>query len=437
MNTKISVINFASGRSKINRRFVFYSSNALLLAAFLLLPACKSDEKVALPNLESKTYTSSTLELSYDGELMPGKSVSLEIDKSDASKATLRCFSKFDLSQLSGMGLSGEIPGPGVIPGSAELNIPVDLVAADGCYTFSGSSATDEVSFNYSGEIKEDKMIMNLENCRLKNQIFSGKVFVPSPIEKTGMFNYTSLPFHIVWELDPEAGIDIPLSGILKLMVTAPVIPVYNNTAYMSLAEAYYSIVKTISLNTDGNIPVMYISTVGGAAHLATTTGNMMQYVASREGIKLYVNPLSALSEALVALSKPQTDAEFVTKSTPDSGDSESLAIEIDPAVKEAVIKSLISVIAPQFSQGLPLEVTPTQDGAEIYLNTDTSVEFLSNLLQTLLQNPQIMEALTQYLQSIDIPQLPQADVAEILKLLPSYLEQTTKLEIGLSLKLK
>lgn len=414
-------------------------------ASFLLmltLVSCRKDDSAPLPELKSSTFSSSTLNLSYDGELMPGKSVDFKVGAGHASQAEMTLYSVFDLSQLSGLGLSGSLPGPGVIPGSPQLTIPVNLTPGDGCYTFSGAYTATDASFNYVGRLESDLLYLNIANATLSNQMYAGKVFSPSPIIKEGLANYTSLPFHIKWELDPASGVDIPLSDLLKTIVVAPVIPVYNNTAYMSLAQAYCNVVKTICLSSDGNIPVVYISTIGGAAHLATTTGNMLQYVPSDNGIKLYVNPLSAVSEVLLALSKPQTDAEFVTKSVDSDsynyGMPSSVAdsgLSISPAIKTALLKSLLTTISPQLSQGIPLEVATTEKGVDIYFDTDTSVRFLASLLQNLLEDPVISTALKTYLEQLNLPQLPPSDIDALLGNLSTFLERTTCLEIGLSLE--
>ncbi|MDE6811198.1 MAG: DUF4925 domain-containing protein [Muribaculaceae bacterium] len=408
------------------------------IASFLLISSCKKDDTPQLPTLKTETYTSSTLNLTYADELMPGKSVRITVDEADAAKAKMTLFSRFDLSQLSGMGLSGDIAGPGVIPGSPELTIPIVLSPGEGCYNFSGNYTTSDFSFSYYGKIDSEKLTLSIRDGQLAGDIFSGKVFIPAPIKKDGLLDYSSFPFHLVWELDPVAGIDIPLSDLLKLVAAAPIIPVYNNTAYMSIAQAYYNVVKTISLNRDGNIPVIYISTLGGAAHLATTTGNMLQYVPAGQGIKLFVNPLSAVSEILLALSKPQTDAEFVTKSMGENNDGEYFSNlkddGIDPTIKVALLKSLITTITPQLSDGIPLEVNVTQSGADIYFNTQTSIVFLSNLLKNMMDNPVILTALKEYLASLDLPQLPESDLEAVLSQLPSFLEKTTRLEIGLSM---
>lgn len=397
------------------------------------LASCSKDTP-ELPELKSTVYTSSTLDLSYNGELMPGKSVRVEIaPSSDGSQtsANLHLYSEFDLSQLSGMGLSGSIPAPGVIPGSPEVDIPVTLYPSDGSYTFSGSGSTDYADFNYSGKIEKDKLTLNITDSKLKSQIFAGQVLAPSPIVKDGLFEYSSIPFHIVWELDPSADIQIPLSDILKAILTAPVIPVYNNSAYTSVAQVYYSTVKTVAMTSGGNIPVVYVSTVGGAAHFATSCGNMLQYVPAEGGIRLYVNPLSALSQVLVALSKPQEDAEFVTKA--DSGSDTSILDKVDPALLNAIVKSLITAIQPSIRDGVPLTVAPGNNGTDIYLDTKTSVVFLSTLAKDLLTNPEIAAKIKAYLAELQIPDLTPEQIDGIFAQLPGFLEKTTKLEVGLS----
>ncbi len=436
MKTYTLTFDSASAANHI-RRWIWIS--ALGGGMILAFTSCKYETE-PLPELKADTYTSSTLSLTYDGEAMPGKSAKIEYTSEPGSntpsKAEITLYSEFDLSQLTGMGLTGSVKGPGVLPGSPMLTLTADLQPGSGCYTFSGEGRTDNVDYKYSGSIRSDLLEVNFTGCSLKSQVLAGKVFSPAPIVKKDLLTYESLPFHLVWELDPAAGIDIPLSDILTGIVTAPVIPVYNNTAYTSVALLFDSAVKTIALNPDGNIPVVYISTVGGAAHLATTTGNMLQYVPVSGGMKLYVNPLSALSQMLVILSKPSTDAEFVTKatdpaSTPDSYDILNGA---DPKLISAFAKALVATVSPQLSEGIYLTVMPTSKGADIYFDTRSSVTFISALMQNLLSEPEIASALQEYLGSLDLPDLSQEELAGLLQQLPGFLEKTTKLEVGLSL---
>ncbi|MDE6271945.1 MAG: DUF4925 domain-containing protein [Muribaculaceae bacterium] len=406
------------------------------MGAGLLISLCScKDDTEALPELKAQTFTSTNLSLTYDGEAMPGKSAKIEYKSGSASSsrtAEISLYSEFDLSQLSGMGLSGVVPAPGVIPGTPELRLTVDLIPSDGCYSFSGAGSTESVDYKFSGSLHSDLLEINFTDCSLKSQVFAGKIFAPSPIKKKNVFEYESLPFHLVWELDPTSEVDIPLSDILQAVVTAPVIPVYNNTAYTSVALMFESAVHTIALNPDGNIPVIYTSTVGGAAHLATSCGNMLQYVPSPGGVKLYVNPLSALSQMLVALSKPSEDAEFVTKANSSGG--AGILEGTDPKLVTAIAKALVATLEPGLKDGIYLTVTPTASGAEIYFDTHSSIQFISALMENLIKEPEVTTALQAYLGSLDLPDVNPEELEGLIEKLPGFLEKTTRLEIGLSL---
>ncbi|MDE6010537.1 MAG: DUF4925 domain-containing protein [Muribaculaceae bacterium] len=406
----------------------------------LLLGSCSDDkDTVALPDFStSKTYTGNNLELYYNNELMPGKSADVKLEDGNLN---IRFYQTFDLSQLSGMGLTGSLPGPGVTPGDDSLTLRVPVNADSGRYSIAGFGETDAVTFSYTGEVTSERMIFSISDAKLKNTIFAGSVFAPAPIEKSGLVSYSSLPFHLVWEIDPAVGFDLPLSEILKIMVTAPVIPVYNNTAYTSVAQAFENVVKSVALTDSGDIPVMFISTLGGAAHLATSSGNMLQYIPSDNGLKLYVNPLSALGQVLLYTSDNKNDEKFdfaaMLKKTPravmGSDDETSNAAGMDPALTKAMVEVLIKALAPQISGGVPLTVEPTAKGADIYISTETSVTFLATVLQYALANPAIAGALQEAIGSSNIPQLSPEDLAGLLQKLPQFLEATTKLEIGLS----
>lgn len=407
-----------------------------LLAAGLGGCSDKNDIEPA-PNLsEAATYSGTSLELYYNGEQMPGKRAVVKVTD---DVAELAFDSSFDLSMLTGMGLTGELPAPGVTPGDSRLVLTASAKPGDGAYVLSGEGATDYVTFDYSGRVEKDKMVFNLSDVKLANQSLSGSVFAPAPIEGDMLSGYSSMPFHLVWELDPMAGIDIPLSDVLRMIATAPVIPVYEGTAYTSVAQAFYSLVKTIALTGSGNMPVMYVSTLGGASHVATTCGNMLQYVPSESGIRLYLNPLQVVSEALLALSDNKDDAKFdfssLLKRAPSvHAEAAGGDMSVDPALTRAMIGVFLKALAPQIEGGIPLTVSPSPSGADIYLDTAASVTFLSTLLRDALQNHEILAKLQDYLTGASLPGVNPENLSDLLQKLPQYLMKTTRLEIGLSL---
>lgn len=111
---------------------------AKTLLAVTILAASTQEINAALAE---KTYDmASGLSLSYSGEPMLGKTVKFTPDASDVTKATLTMSSSFDLSEIPDIpeSLKQTVAGPGVIPGSAEVVLPVSLTeGANGEFKFS------------------------------------------------------------------------------------------------------------------------------------------------------------------------------------------------------------------------------------------------------------------------------------------------------------
>lgn len=408
----------------------------VLLAVFAIgVSSCKNEKDEPLPSFSEKSFTDTDLLLYYQGNQMPGKTANVKIS---GNKAEIRFNSVLDLSQISGLGLTEKLVCPGVLPGNKVLKLTVPLEVADGKYIFAGSGETPEVSYKYDGTISENLLTFNFKDCELINQSLAGLVLTPSPIERDGL-HITSLPFHLVWELDPSEGIDLPLTDILKGLATAPIIPVYHNTAYMSIAQAVVSLIQSVALNPDGDIPVMYISTVGGAAHLSTSNGNMIQYLPENNGIRLFLNPLSLYSQFLLAASNNKYDVKFDfaamlgNRSGEDIESGEENDELFNPELKLAVLKSLLATVSPEISDGVPMNVGATEKGVDIYFDTEKSITFLSTLMQNLLENKVVADALAAQLPLIQIPGLTPEQLQTILGGIAGYLEKTTKLEVGMS----
>ncbi len=406
-------------------------SAAAVLTRAVAAVSCSDDKPAAPPALSDKTYTSpATLAVTYDGEEMAGKSVKLTPTSDGNAELTL--FSEFDLSTLSMERVTGVVPAPGILPGSPRLNLPVKLVAGDGCYTFSGDGSTPFVTFSYSGRIDSDgKMHFAVDKGKLANLDLAGSVWTPTPLkQKPGTIAYESTPFHLLWEVDPLPDIRIPLQEILKLAVETPCIPVYNGTAYSSISQLLCETVKTVAFMPDGNIPVTYISTVGGSARLATTSGPALQYVVAAPGVmKLYVNPLSALGLLLTSTSRPASPESVA----PWPGSVAGHAPEAPTIPKDEIVKALLSTIAPMIADGLPMAYAKTDKTLDIYVNTEIAAALIQKMVTPMLKDPTVAAALKAELMKYPElePYLP--DIMKVLSNLDSYLLKTTKLEVGLS----
>ena len=114
--------------------------------------------------------------------------------------------------------------------------------------------------------------------------------------------------------------------------------------------------------------------------------------------------------------------------------DAQAIADDADPALTRAMLGVLLKAIAPQISGGVPLTLSLTERGADIYFDTRTSVTFLATLLKDAMASPEIMAALKGAFDGVTLPGVDPEDIESILRQLPQFLINTTRLEIGLSL---
>ena len=401
---------------------------SLWCVALLAAASCNSSEP--LPDIEqSHTFTSSKLRLTYCGETMPAKVVTATPDGADA--LTLTAEGITDLSMLSSMGLSGTAPAPGVLPGSPVVTLPAKLKASGSKYIFEGSGASDFCSsFAYSGFLEGDSLILNIDNVVLSNDCLSGSIWTPVPFRQEGL-SVKSTPFHLLWEIDPTAGIDIDLTGALETLVTLPIIPVYQHTAYSSVAQLLSMSLQTVAFNQNGNIFVRYFSSVGGATQLMTSTGNTLQYVVLGDKyMRLYPNPTTLFGLWLVAQSDSAgiPDISF-TKAADDSSDSRKELLE----TLMPLVKSMLPSVLEMTREGIPLEMSKSDASLDIYLNTDLILTLLQQLATAVNENPDVIAKLMGMAAA-------DAEMAELLstlqQLLPridALLKATTRMEIGLS----
>lgn len=424
------------------RQYLLYSSIALAL----FVTGCDKDENV-LPQLKSTTYSSGSLTVYYCGDEMPSKQIVLTPGSTTgdgAQTATLAMSGVLDLSSL-GIKDIPILPAPGILPGDNTTTLSVTLVPdkKEGKYTFAGNDETQFIQYSYSGELSDTHLTLNIEDVLLHNTSLAGKAFTPTPTQASlaDLKNPENIksPFYIRWEIGNLPGLELNPGIILNALTLAPVIPVYNNTAYSSLAQVFDQCVQTLALLPNGNIPVRYYSNHEGATQLLTTNPNMLQYVVTGQNtLQLYINPMSAVGLRLVAQSTPTwlpsffdtAYAETIKQQIADSKPTNSS--EADEAIQNALIQSLLLAIKPAMADGLPLEFTPTADGINLYLNTETCTDFIGLLLGEMVKQPAIAQRLSQYLIEAG---LSEDDVANLIQNIPAILQATTKLNIGLTLR--
>lgn len=410
-----------------------------LLAGMLLLPACSDDEPAISP-LPEKTYTgNAAIKLEYNDAPMSGKSVTYT---QSGNTANLVMNSTVSLEELSAA-LKGlpDIPGPGVLPGTPVLTLPVNLHADGGKYKFEGSGETDFVTYRYSGDVNADVLDFEFEDVRLKNQRLANTIWVPAPTEKeTGGIGYKSLPLHIVWEcsLPPILeGFDGTIQDALILMATLPIIPVYNNTAYMSLVQAIGSALKTVAFRPDGNAVVTYLQTNNGSAQFAQAPICMIQYLPLTDNIlKLYINPTDLMGQILInSSSHPDLPTNPFGKATKketrtDCGNSatESTASSIQDMMQ------IISKLAPMLSEGIPMQYDLTQTSLQLYLNTETLLPLLQGVIVPLLEDPIIQASIIEKISANPSLSGYLPVIKALVAAFPQLLSTTTRIELGVNL---
>ena len=92
-----------------------------------------------------------------------------------------------------------------------------------------------------------EKLKLFLNDVALKSGGVKPEIWQPAPIDKEPAGGYKSLPFYIEWKYDPIPNVDINLSPFVEALTTLPVIPVYGNTAYMSVSEALSLVLRTVA----------------------------------------------------------------------------------------------------------------------------------------------------------------------------------------------
>lgn len=418
-----------------------------LLAGIMLLPACSDDEPSISP-LPEKTYTgNAALKLEYNDAPMSGKSVTYT---QSGNTANLLMNSTVSLEELSAA-LKGlpAIPGPGVLPGTPVLTLPVNLHADGGKYKFEGSGETDYVTYRYSGDVNADVLDFEFEDVMLKNQRLANTVWVPAPTEKeTGGIGYKSLPLHIIWEcsLPPILeGFDGTIQDALILMATLPIIPVYNNTAYMSLVQAIGSALKTVAFRPDGNAVVTYLQTNNGSAQFAQAPICMIQYLPLTDNIlKLYINPTDLMGQILInSSSHPDLPANPFGKSSRKMARADAgSAATGDTAATEGTTSApslqdmmqIISKLAPMLSEGIPMQYDLTQTSLQLYLNTETLLPLLQGVIVPLLEDPIIQASIIEKISANPSLSGYLPVIKALVAAFPQLLSTTTRIELGINL---
>lgn len=374
----------------------------------------------AAPELAEKTYTDLTgLQLLYSGAPMVGKTVKFTPDASDPSKATLVMNSSFDLSQIPGVPEELQVPiaGPGVLPGTPETILEITL---DDAGNFSGSSSTEFLSYNYSGNVSESALQLRID-AQLYNQAVIGD-WKPAPYyynEET--WTVDSDPVKIEWE--SEAGVELfegyemPMADLLKLLVALPLIENPDGTL-LNVSQKLNEVFKMASFLNDGNLTASVVRADGVAVNSPL---NLSQYVLADDAtMLLFLDPTAIAMADAAAVEAPRRE------------EGEIPGIDIN-----AILANVLAQVSPMLSQGAPLsyELAKSEDKSGTKLTISIDERILLPLLQQnvlpLLENEELIEMLVAMISE-------DPDMAMYAEMIPAMAEglvnvinTTTSIKIG------
>ena len=395
------------------KKYLFPLLAVVCTLAFCTACSDDDDDKIVSPIQETISYADSNgLALTYNGKQLIGKMVTFVPDATQADKATLTLSGNFDLSSVmtrEDLPVIGLGAGPGVLPGTAELTIPVTLkIVGDEC-SFQGSAESDYCTFNYSGRASKSALQLDLTEVALKNNRLANTIWTPAPYDKEG---YTQEPIHIVWEaakgIELFPGYEMPLQTLLSLIIRMPLIEAEGDQE-LSVNEMLNYVLRTVSFGADGNIGASYVDVAKGGTSALDAPYGVAQYVVLDDThLKVFLNPTM-----IAAIAKQNAAA---TRSS-----------------LETVIAQLIPTVANLLTNGVPLEYRLSSQSMEVFLNTELLLPLLK-AVASLLQDPELMATLVEQIKS-DPDMADMADtIIGALQSLPAAIDSTTKIEVGLNL---
>lgn len=400
------------------KKNLFYYLFAVICTIGLFTSCSDDDEKVVNPIPQTTFNSENGLQLTYNGAPLLGKKVTFTPDATEATKATLRLEGEFDLAGiLKGQRSNMTSPtGPGVFPGSPVTTLSVDLSINGNQCTFSGVSETEYCTFSYAGKVTAGTMDLSFTDVTLKNTALAGTVWKPTPLANTedgGMDE----PIHFVWKSGTKAAIEIfghPSEiEINDLLLLALRFPLFDDGSgdRVSVEQMLCSVLKDVTLGTDGNIVATYMDAANGGTEWVTSPSNMAQYVVTGDNqLLLFLNP-----QAIMA------NVDNVEKSvrTVDVG---------------AILQQAIAELYPMLINGVPLTYTKEGNRMKVFLGTDLLLPLMKNIVAPLFEDEEFLNMVIEAMKSD--PQFGgmAGMMVPTLKLLPEIIKNTTQLEIGLDL---
>ena len=318
------------------------------------------------------SYKGDKLTLNYSGSPMLGKEVSFRTF--DGKKATIKMSGVLDLGavfpdeKLPAVGIGA----PGVIPGEPETTLShVQITSSDeasSSFTFSGTDKANGREFNYSGEVSDKGMTLNITDVKMPQNEFLGTWNLAS---KGG--------FSLVWESTAK----LNLMG--QEMSTAFAATMLSGLLSSKIAD----LLQSVTFKEDGNIVASFkkkdmtdwqTSPLNSAHYFVKDNKiyvqmNLSQILQTRAGVKDLISLLTDMMRYLtegVPLSY-EVKADGTTRVYLATEDAKKL---LDVVTNDFVLEKLIKLIPEDMA---PM-VKPILEQLPTVLKSTTKLEIGLNI---------------------------------------------------------
>lgn len=399
------------------KKVFFYALAALTVST--LATGCSDDDPKSSKTFDEVTRTEANgLSLTVGGAPMPGMSVQYT-PGADASKGSIRVFNEFDLAAIPGVpeALRRTVAGPGAIPGTPELTIPLGLTvnSDETAASFEGDGTTTYATYKYSGNITDAAINLAFTDVALLDQSLAGRyTLAPYSIdddwESDTYGTILSNPVYVNWVSGADfdfLGTPMTPAALCQLLFAMPLL----NDMTVTVPEFFTTLLKDVDFGTDGNITANYLDLDSETPKYLTSPVNMAQYVvASDSRMLFFLNPQAVIADA------SRADA----------------AVDMNN-----VLGNVMAQLAPMMSQGVPMNYTRSDDNTalKVYLGTETLLPLLKQNVVPLLRDENTVNQLVALVGQQEGMDFIAALLPSMIASAADMIDQTTVLEIGLNLQ--
>lgn len=426
MEQIIEIERFINSKAnKMKKKFWYVAFAALCLMGTSTFTSCSDDDDpapVICPVGETEFTAAKGLQLTYNNNPMLGQKVKFT---PNGDKATLTIKSDFDLSGLIGgkANLPLQLQGPGLLPGTPELTLHVDLkVNGDQC-SFEGAGEAEYCTYEYQGTVAKGSLNLQFNNVKLKDTSFEG-TWNLAPLGEAWGGVPEETPIHFVWEATDSLSIELFPGFSMKMPIQKVVetalyivssVPV--GTEKKTPAEVLAALFHQVRFEKDGTIVAKYkdIDKIADE-NWQTSPANLAQYVVTNNGqLKLFLNPV-----AIMAAANAQQKV----------GAKDNMS-SLLPVLQEAM-----NIFGGMLQNGIPLSVKKEEGKCTIFLPKETLMPVMTKIVKPLLEDKAVVEFLLKQIgQNPDMGALSMY-VKPMLDQLPGIIDSMTdehELQIGLN----